>query len=518
LTTRDQLSDGWTTDWYKAIVERMQDGILILRQGRIVYVNAALAGFMGRDRDEVVGLWLADILAPEIRDKLLEQHNRRNAGEGVPDNYEFVMLHANGVDRVYTLASTTSLLDEDGGPLVLATVKNLTETQRSDALRRQAEADYNSIVQTMADVFYRTDVDGVIIEISPSCLHHLGYTREEMLGRPMAGFYAKAEDRERVVAHLKAQAGEITPVEARMIHKDGSTIWASTNAFFRRDGAGNVIGVEGVARNVTNQKNSEIQRREREVNLLRTRELLVQAKTEAELANQSKSMFLANVSHEFRTPLNAILGFSEMIQRQPFGPVQDRYRSYAEDIHNSGRLLLNIIDNVLDLSKVEVGALALEEEEFHLRAAIKDCLRLLGHSADAVGHRMELAGNDPGPMIFADESKIKQIFINLLSNAVKFTDPGGEITVSLDLQGDGGALCVVADNGRGIPPAEIPRILHPFERMADDATRVREGSGLGLALAKSLVDLHGARLNIDSTPGVGTRVTVAFPPERTRAG
>jgi PAS domain S-box-containing protein len=401
---------------------------------------------------------------------------------------------------------------------VLATIKNLTDAQRANALLRQAEADFETVVQTMADVFYRTDNEGVIVEISPSCFHHIGYTRAEMLGRRLVEFYAHVDERDRVVAHLKAQGGEITPIESRMIHKDGSTIWASANAFFKQDEDGNVIGVEGVARNVTEKKNTEIQLREREANLLRTRELLFQAKTEAELANQSKSMFLANVSHEFRTPLNAILGFSELIQREAFGPVPDKYRSYAEDIHNSGGLLLDIINNILDLAKVDAGEMTFQETEFDLEGAIQECLRLIRQPAMTARLQLRFQPIEPPVRILGDGSKVKQIFINLLSNAVKFTNPGGDVSVLARMSPNGGLCCVITDTGRGIPPDEISRVLQPFERMSDEATRASEGSGLGLPLAMALCELHQATMTIDSARGVGTSVTVSFPAEPVRIG
>jgi PAS domain S-box-containing protein len=518
LAPNNRFSDDRAAGWYKTIVERMRDGILILSDDKIVFANNALAELLGYKPERMVGKSFADIVPPECRELLMRQHARRNAGLPVPDYSEFSLLHANRAAPIKSFATAANLPNTPDGPLLLVTVLVYPDVQRAETSVSRADPDFDGIVRNFADVFYRTDKDGVIIEISSSCENHIGYSRQEMLGQRLSNFYADPAERDRVITHMTAQGGEITPIEARMIHKDGSTIWASSNSFFRRDADGNVIGVEGVARNVTDQKTIEIQLREREVNLLRTRELLVQAKTEADLANQSKTMFLANVSHEFRTPLNAILGFSEVIQRQHFGPVDDRYRSYAGDIHHSGRLLLNIIDNVMDLSKVEVGALVLEESEFDLRAAIKDCLYLLKHAADAVGHSMEFlsTAQERGPIISGDETKIKQVFINLLSNAVKFTEPGGEITVHMETSPGGGLVCVVSDNGRGIPTDEIPRILHPFERIANEATRANEGSGLGLALTKSLCDAHRATLAIHSALGQGTRVNVGFPPDRVR--
>ncbi|HKW55493.1 MAG TPA: ATP-binding protein [Stellaceae bacterium] len=241
---------------------------------------------------------------------------------------------------------------------------------------------------------------------------------------------------------------------------------------------------------------------------------LERARVAAEASSRVKSQFLANMSHELRTPLNAIIGFSEMIRDAIMGPVATRYREYAHDIHNCGRLLLGVISDVLDLSKVEVGRLELHDEQVDLAKVIGDCHRLISERVKA--GRLELAIDLPSdlPMLLGDELRLKQIVLNLLSNSVKFTPAGGRVTFSAAVARDGSLALAVSDTGIGMKAEEIPIALEPFRQIDSVHTRRYEGTGLGLPLARTLAELHGGTLLIESVPDRGTTVTVTLPPER----
>jgi two-component system, cell cycle sensor histidine kinase PleC len=241
---------------------------------------------------------------------------------------------------------------------------------------------------------------------------------------------------------------------------------------------------------------------------------LERARVAAEASSRVKSQFLANMSHELRTPLNAIIGFSEMIRDAIMGPVATRYREYAHDIHSCGRLLLGVISDVLDLSKVEVGRLDLHDEQVDLAKVVGDCHRLISERVKT--GRLELAIDLPPdlPMLLGDELRLKQIVLNLLSNSVKFTPAGGRVTLSAAVAPDGSLALAVSDTGIGMKPEEIPIALEPFRQIDSVHTRRYEGTGLGLPLARTLAELHGGTLSIDSVPGRGTTVTVRLPPER----
>jgi signal transduction histidine kinase/HAMP domain-containing protein len=240
-------------------------------------------------------------------------------------------------------------------------------------------------------------------------------------------------------------------------------------------------------------------------------ESLRRAKREAEAANASKSRFLANMSHELRTPLNAIIGFSEIINGQFFGEVgNERYLDYSGDILRSGRHLLAVINDVLDLSKSEAGKMVLMSRETDMADLLSDCISMVREQCGDAGLHFNAAGLDQPLSLTGDPAKLRQIFLNLLSNAIKFTERGG--TVSLTVAGSDADIAVtVADTGIGMNPEDVEIAFQPFGQVDNRLERRYEGTGLGLPLTKALVDLHGGAIVIDSARGKGTRVTVTFP-------
>ncbi|MBN9587734.1 MAG: hypothetical protein BGN85_07460 [Alphaproteobacteria bacterium 64-11] len=253
------------------------------------------------------------------------------------------------------------------------------------------------------------------------------------------------------------------------------------------------------------------------VRLLQEREAeLSRALTAETTANKAKSDFLALMSHELRTPLNAIIGFSEVLHTEMFGALGNaRYKEYARDVHGAGRHLLALINDILDLSKAEAGRFELHCEEIMPADVIGECLRLTREKARDAGLRLtcDLA---PGlPNLMADRLRFKQILLNLCSNAIKFTPQGGAVHVGARFQPDGQFVVEVRDTGVGMAPEQIPIALEPFRQIASPLARHKEGTGLGLALVKSLVECHDGVLKIESAPNVGTAVRVYLPNSRT---
>ena len=250
----------------------------------------------------------------------------------------------------------------------------------------------------------------------------------------------------------------------------------------------------------------------------RAEEDLRAAKIHAEAANRAKDAFLANMSHELRTPLNAVIGFSDIMSREMFGPLgNDNYRSYAADINGCGQHLLAIIDEILDYSKIEAGTLDLRETVFDLRRVLSTCVRLLQQRVTSGGVAVRLALPEALPSLYADEIKLKQVLLNLLSNAIKFTRSGGHVTLAARRGRGEGLEIEVTDTGMGMKVEDIPIALEPFRQLDDGLARAYEGAGLGLSLARALVELHGGTLAIDSAPRTGTRVTIILPKARVRA-
>ena len=240
-----------------------------------------------------------------------------------------------------------------------------------------------------------------------------------------------------------------------------------------------------------------------------------EARRRAEAANIAKSRFLAQMSHELRTPLNAILGFSEVMKTEVFGAhAVPAYREYSSDIHNSGVHLLGLINEILDLSRIEAGRYELNEESVSLVAIVEDCHHLLKLRASSRRITLHEVFEPELPRLWADERAIRQICLNLLSNAIKFTPQTGDIWLKVGWTASGGQYISVKDTGPGIPEEEIPIVLASFGQGSNSIKSAEQGAGLGLPIAKSLVDLHGGTFTLKSKLRIGTEVTVTFPPER----
>jgi signal transduction histidine kinase len=252
-----------------------------------------------------------------------------------------------------------------------------------------------------------------------------------------------------------------------------------------------------------------------EDSLRRGKEAAERAAEKAEAANRAKSEFLANMSHELRTPLNAIIGFSEAMNNSLFGPIANaRYAEYAGHIVASGRHLLAIINDILDLSKVEAGRLELLEEIVDVRAAVEQCGAILREQAAALGLRYSLSLPRDLPRLRADAKMVRQVALNLLSNALKFTPRGGEVAAAGERDPAGNLVLVFRDTGIGIAERDMATALEPFGQIQSGLSRKHSGTGLGLPLAKRLVELHGGTLTVESVVGRGTTVRVVWPAAR----
>jgi cell cycle sensor histidine kinase DivJ len=282
-----------------------------------------------------------------------------------------------------------------------------------------------------------------------------------------------------------------------MKRRDGSYVWTEIRCRPAPQSHTGAADIVAVTRDITERKSYEHE--------------LIEARDAAEGANRAKSSFLANMSHELRTPLNAIIGFSEVMTHEMFGPVgSTKYLEYSRLIHESGGHLLELINSVLDMSKIEAGKLELFEEVFDLNEVAESALRFVKLAAERAGVALKLSVTAGAETIYADKRAVKQMLINLLSNGIKFTPRGGDVKVRATLDGKGIEIAV-ADSGVGISPKDLERLGKPFEQVDGEHVRSKEGTGLGLALVKALTVLHGGEATLESVLGEGTTVRIRLP-------
>jgi len=371
--------------------------------------------------------------------------------------------------------------------------------QTADALRNSEER-FRDYALTSSDWFWETDADHRFTYLSDG-IRAFGHDPASLIGHSRMEFAADAgSDSVKWQEHF-ATLNRHEPfrdfIYTRKIDQQTEyTGSVSGKPFF--DAAGQFLGYRGSARDISQEVHAE--------------RGLHEAKTAAEAANLAKSQFLANMSHELRTPLNAIIGFSEMLERGLAGPLQPRQVEYAGLIHQSGEHLHDVINDILDLAKVDAGKLELHEEEgVDARQVVDDCVALLKVRADAADVQLSVQIDALLPPLVVDATRLKQILLNLLSNAIKFTDSGGSVVVIAGPSKAGGIDFKVRDTGPGMNAAEIGIALEPFGQTDASLTRGHEGTGLGLPLARRLAELHGGSLHVDSEKGRGTTITVTLP-------
>ncbi|MGB9142977.1 MAG: ATP-binding protein [Aestuariivirga sp.] len=443
-------------------------------------------------------------------------------GERKVFNREFRMRHEDGHWVWLRARAALAPGDKPDAPHLIGIVFDITAQKQSDKLNQDAELRLKDAIENISEAFVLWDTENRLVLCNSKYQQFHSLPASSCVpGTPYAVVTQSAKEpivRQYVPTaggdHAEGKSLEVQLGDGRWLQinerrtKDGGFVSVGTDiTALKKQEERLLLSERTLMMTVRDLQKERLMADQQSQRLADLADKYAREKTRAEAANRSKSEFLANMSHELRTPLNAIIGFSEVMQEEMFGPLgSGKYTEYSHDIHKSGQFLLDVINDILDMSKIEAGRMELELTKLSLPSIIQDIMRFVGPRA-AEG-KVEVTLDLPKTCnITADRRALKQVFINLMSNAVKFTPEGGQVRVAMTSSKEG-AKVVISDTGIGIPHNDIEKLGRPFEQVENQFTKSKGGSGLGLAISKSLVDLHNGSLTIASTVGAGTTVTV----------
>ena len=447
------------------------------------------------DRAVVLAEWRAFMVAPE------SSHT-----------FDYRLCRRGGEIRDVRVSAEKVLNEHGVVGQVIGVVQDITDRKRSELAMARSE-DLLRHAHRLTRIGYwvweprdvAQSADHGWLHVSTEFSDMLGVTPEDvpLEETDLVNKFSHPDDIESAFAAVEpfvTRTADRYSVKFRARKPNGEIVHLHMDAERVRDEQGNILYEVGVAQDVTEQRQREME--------------LITARRAAEIANRTKTQFLANMSHELRTPLNAVIGFSQLIKDQAFGVIPERYLTYADDINSSGKLLLALINDILDMSRIEAGQHKLIEEVISPEAAINDCVRMVAAKAADGGVKLMVENKGPLPALKADERALKQVLLNVLSNAVKFTPQGGSVTIAGLRLPDGRLQVQIADTGIGISEEALKDLFQPFRQADASISRRFGGTGLGLAISKKLIELHGGQIEVTSQSGRGTCVMLRLPVER----
>ncbi|NKB59120.1 MAG: PAS domain S-box protein [Alphaproteobacteria bacterium] len=498
---------------FRDLVEGSIQGIIVHRHFKPLFANQAAADIFGvaGPTDILARGSIVEFYAPHERERLKGYKDARMRGEPAPASYEYQGVRADST--LIWLENRVSVVDWDGAPANLTTYFDITERKRAQAALRESEERFRDFAESATDWLWEMDAnlrfsyfsdrfeEGT--GISPEIM--LGRTRRELLEAGQANFNnsnSKAKwDEYFAIIEGRQPFRDFRPPSRR---DDGLTSFISLSGKPVFDESGNFKGYRGTGVNIADQVEAEVSLRRREAELLLHRD-------RAEEANRAKSEFLANVSHELRTPLNAIIGFSDMMSQRILGHTDpEKYLGYAKNIHDSATHLLRLITDILDISTVDAGRYVLDVEGVEFSALADACCKSVADEVADGAIELIVDLDDDLPVFPADRRAVQSMLLHLLSNAIEFTPKGGQVSVRAQADKEWFSI-TVEDTGVGISEEDLPKLTDPFEQGRRDPYRSEERTGLGLAVTLSMVKLHNGKMEMSSTVGAGTCVTIRLP-------
>jgi len=492
----------------QSVVRHANEGVLVAemhgarkRNGgdwRIVYATPPTARITGYRLEELQGRPLASLWAEQV-DASTRSKLRRTVEQGQSSRFELACRRKNGAVFWAEITAMPVLDDTTGERKLMAILRDRTERRRLEEALRQGEATFRLLFASNPIPMWVIDLESMrFLEVNDSAIERYGYARPTFLEMTLDDINAPGEPP--APLDIDAATGRLGTWQHRAENGRLMTVELVGHRLeFRGREAAIVAAVD-----MTDQKRIE--------------EESSKARQAAEAANRAKTELLTNMSHELRTPLNAIIGFSEIMAEKLFGPLGSaKYEGYIADIRHSAAHLLMVITDILDLAKIEANSFELDENLVETGAIINSALRLVKPRANRGSVKLHYDRRHGDVVIRADELALKRVLINLLSNAVKFSHPGTTVVVRSEFNTEGAFVIVVVDQGIGMAPDEIPIALAPFRQISSGLQRRYEGTGLGLPIAKQLVEMHGGTLTIESQRRVGTTVTVILPNARVLA-
>lgn len=489
----------------KAIINAISEVIFeISLSGEILFLNDSWEKLTGKKIAQSIGQNLFDLIHPKD-----EPEQRRSVSQlikGVRPGYRVntSIREITGKYRSVEMAISMIRMDENRNMRVVGSFSDIEDHQKAEWALGEAERKYKTIWENSASGIYQVTIDGHLLSVNPAMAVIFGFENAEFMLREVQNahneLFVAPHERLKIIKNIDPHGVQET-FEFQAFHRDGKKIWIQETIRPVLDEHEALVYFEGSIEDITKRKDAEIQ--------------LQDAKKESDMANRAKSEFLSNMSHELRTPLNSIIGFSEIIRNQVFGQIEPQsYWEYARDIHESGKHLLSIINQILDISRIDAGERELKESRIDMKKLVQASVDMQMQKIRDAGLTIPDIDFTHMPTLIGEDVAIRQVLTNVISNSIKFTPEGGRISISGEMDDNHNFRLSVTDTGIGLDANEVKRVMSKFGVTDGRFSKSTSGIGLGLSLVQSLMRLHGGDVEIISQKGIGTTVVLIFPKSR----